>query len=142
MRSGLMNRCLIGTITMPLVDLGYVYERGDATPKGRHRHIEHERREGAVMLYVVYGDVLASRDRRDRMAEIEHRIRIEGAISPGGRRSILRSAVARAAVHAGQIAMSVQGRLGRREERRAGPAPALTTAEPGVQLGTDDIARV
>lgn len=78
---------------MPLVDLGYVYERGDATPKGRHRHIEHERREGAVMLYVVYGDVLASRDRRDRMAEIEHRIRIEGAISPGGdaRSSVLQS---------------------------------------------------
>lgn len=94
------------------------------------------------MLYVVYGDVLAGRDRRDRMAAIERRIRIEGATSSGERHSVLRSAVACATARAGEIAMSVRVGLGRREERRAGPAPALTTAEPGVQLGTDDIARV
>lgn len=94
------------------------------------------------MLYVVYGDVLADRDHRDRMAGIERRVRIAGATSSGGRRSVLRSTVARATARAGEIAMRVRVSLGRRGERRAGPAPALTTAEPGARLGTDDIARV
>ena len=107
-------------------------------PVSHHRGPERYAGGEAVVLHVVYGDVLAERDHRDRLAEVENRNRIKAATAPGARRPALRSGI----VGTGELAMRMVASVARIRERRVAPAPALTSAEPDVCLTSDDVARV
>lgn len=97
-------------------------------PVSHHRGPERYAGEEAVVLHVVYGDVLAERDHRDRLAEVEHRNRVEAATATGARRPALRSGI----VGTGELAMRMAADFGRIRHRRVAPTPALTSAEPEV----------
>ena len=107
-------------------------------PVSHYRGLEHYAGGEAVVLHVVYGDVLAERDHRDRLAEVEHRNRIKAATAPGARRPALRCALLRTR----ESAMRMVASVARIRGRRVAPTPAFTSAEAEVCLTSDDAARV